>query len=76
MEEIKMQMRLQIPAGKLEAIASSGIQIKVSPAEIARAVEYRRRIANSKNPVEFVNDMYGCHPGSNGQGYFEAVFAA
>lgn len=68
-------MRLSIPAEQLERLAATGIAVKVSPAEVNRALEYRGRIANSGNPVEFVNDMYGCHPEGD-KTYFEAVFSA
>ncbi len=26
------------------------------------------------NPVEYVNDMYGCHPGGGDTEYFRTVF--
>jgi hypothetical protein len=35
---------------------------------------YRRRMLQWKNPVEFVNNMYGCHPDGNGSEYFTEVF--
>ena len=68
-------MRISIPAEQLERLASTGVAVRVSPAEVSRALQYRERIAESSNPVEFVNDMYGCHPEGN-RDYFEAVFSA
>lgn len=39
--------------------------------------EFKRRMLEWKNPVEFVNNMYSCHPGPKEGGevdYFEEVF--
>jgi hypothetical protein len=32
------------------------------------------RIANFENPVELVNNMYGCHPDNQGSNYFLAIY--
>jgi len=45
-----------------------GARVTTSAAE-----EARRRMLEWPNPVEFVNNMYGCHPGE-GSDYFQAVF--
>jgi len=37
------------------------------------AREIRRRMLVWPNPVDFVNNMYGCHPGEDGD-YFDVVF--
>ncbi len=34
----------------------------------------RRRMLAWSNPVEYVNDMYGCHPGDGDSEYFTTVF--
>ena len=36
--------------------------------------EFKRRILSWSNPVEFVNNMYGCHPGDEGSDYFKNIF--
>lgn len=38
------------------------------------AEECRRRMLQWPNPVEYVNDMYGCHPGEGDTEYFRKVF--
>ncbi|MCK4658561.1 MAG: hypothetical protein KAV82_03480 [Phycisphaerae bacterium] len=38
------------------------------------AEECRRRMLQWPNPVEYVNDMYGCHPGGGDTEYFRTVF--
>ena len=35
---------------------------------------FKKRMLAYPNPVEYVNNMYGCHPGQDGQDYFEVVF--
>jgi hypothetical protein len=35
---------------------------------------FKRRMLEWSNPVEYVNNMYGCHPGDNGSDYFHSVF--
>lgn len=41
----------------------------------ANAQAFRRRILQWSNPVEFVNNMYGCHTGDGSDAhYFDAVF--
>ena len=39
-------------------------------------VEIKKRILEWPNPVEYVNNMYGCHPGGNHRQYFEKIFRA
>lgn len=34
----------------------------------------KERMLNWPNPVEFVNNMYGCHPGDENTEYFSVVF--
>jgi hypothetical protein len=38
------------------------------------AEQCRRRMLAWPNPVEYVNDMYGCHPGKGDTEYFRTVF--
>jgi len=68
-------MVLQMSIETLAEIESSGVQVRVSPKEIKKAKEYKERITNHSNPVEFVNNMYGCHPDESGIPYFNAIFS-
>lgn len=36
--------------------------------------EFKRRMLAWSNPVEFVNNMYGCHPDDEGSSYFKKIF--
>lgn len=36
--------------------------------------KFKKRMLAWANPVEFVNNMYGCHPDENGNEYFQEVF--
>ena len=38
------------------------------------AEQSRRRMLQWPNPVEYVNNMYGCHPGEEDTEYFRKVF--
>ena len=37
-------------------------------------IQAKKRMLEWPNPVEYVNNMYGCHPGDDGNEYFEVVF--
>lgn len=70
------KMVLQMPLETLAEIETSGVYVRVAPKEIQKAMSYREKIANHSNPVEFVNNMYGCHPDEGGVPYFNAIFSA
>lgn len=53
---------------KDETVDSSRGKVKGSVAK------YKKRMLEWPNPVEFVNNMYACHPGEDGSDYFETVF--
>jgi len=40
----------------------------------SNAEELKKRMLEWNNPVEFVNNMYGCHPDDNNSDYFKVVF--
>jgi len=45
--------------------------------QIAREAELEKTIekmALYKNPVELVNNMYGCHPDGNGSDYLARIY--
>lgn len=69
-------MVLKMPLETLAELEASGVQVRVAPKEIQKAMSYKEKIANHSNPVEFVNNMYGSHPDESGVPYFNAVFAA
>jgi hypothetical protein len=35
---------------------------------------FKRRMLEWPNPVEYVNNMYGCHPGDGNSDYFKEIF--
>jgi len=39
-----------------------------------KVAEYKKRMLEWPNPVEFVNNMYGSHPGDDATEYFKTVF--
>ena len=43
-------------------------------AERTDALVFKRRMLEWSNPVEYVNNMYGCHPGDDNSDYFKTVF--
>jgi len=43
-------------------------------AEHTNALVFKRRMLEWPNPVEYVNNMYGCHPGDDNSDYFKTVF--
>ena len=43
--------------------------------KVDKAKGFRAKIAGHYNPVEFVNNMYGCHPGGDGpDNYFTKIY--
>ncbi len=42
--------------------------------QLKKAREFKDRLLAYANPVEFVNNMYGCHPDSSGTDYFKAIY--
>ncbi len=48
--------------------------VTADKAEHADLLTYKRRMLEWPNPVEYVNNMYGCHPGDRNTNYFQAVF--
>lgn len=41
---------------------------------LEKAQEFKRRLLAHRNPVEFVNNMYGCHPNDAGGTYFQVIY--
>lgn len=63
-------MPLTITDPKADAATAKGEdRPKPTDAEV-----FRRRMLLWPNPVEYVNNMYGCHPGDKNTDYFQAVF--
>jgi len=43
--------------------------------KLEKAKVFRERLLEYRNPVEFVNNMYGCHPGEcNDKDYFGLIY--
>ena len=44
---------------------------------IADVLKFKKRMLEWPNPVEYVNNMYGCHPDDddNDNEYFKVIFA-
>ena len=40
-----------------------------------KSAEFKRRMLQWSNPVEFVNNMYGSHPDDGGTDYFKQIFS-
>jgi hypothetical protein len=45
-----------------------------SSKQMENVEKYKSRMLSYANPVEFVNNMYGCHPAENGRDYFLTIF--
>ncbi len=37
-------------------------------------LKFKKRMLGWENPVEYVNNLYGCHPGDKNTEYFKSVF--
>ncbi len=59
---------------KIAMGAKSRDESMASGAENANALLFRRRMLQWPNPVEYVNNMYGSHPGEDDMEYFRTVF--
>lgn len=38
-------------------------------------LKFKKRMLDWPNPVEYVNNMYGCHPDDDDNEYFKVIFA-
>ncbi len=38
-------------------------------------LKFKKRMIEWPNPVEYVNNMYGCHPDDDDNEYFKVIFA-
>jgi len=46
----------------------------VSKKNLGKALVFKKRLMVYQNPVEFVNNMYGCHPNDLAGTYFQAIY--
>lgn len=37
-------------------------------------IKFKRRMLEWSNPIEYVNNMYGCHPRDGNIDYFKKIF--
>jgi len=42
--------------------------------QIKKVQLFKSRILQYENPVEYVNNMYGCHPSEGGRNYFDIIY--
>lgn len=42
---------------------------------VENALKFKKRMLEWPNPVEYVNNMYGCHPDDDDNEYFKVIFA-
>jgi len=47
---------------------------KVPQGKLEMAQAFKKKLLEYQNPVEFVNNMYGCHPDEVGGNYFQTVY--
>ena len=47
---------------------------KVPQDKLEMAQAFKNKLLEYQNPVEFVNNMYGCHPDEVGGNYFQTVY--
>lgn len=39
-----------------------------------KVIKAKKRMLEWDNPVEYVNNMYGCHPDDKGNEYFQTIY--
>ena len=42
---------------------------------LEEVLKFKKRMLEWPNPVEYVNNMYGCHPDNDDNEYFQVIFA-
>jgi hypothetical protein len=42
---------------------------------VENVLKFKKRMLDWANPVEYVNNMYGCHPDDDDNEYFKVIFA-
>jgi len=65
-----MQLRKNHKKEELKQLACRNVSNSKSD-----VVKFKRRMLEWPNPVEFVNNMYGCHPDDDNNEYFKKVFS-
>ncbi len=65
-----MQLRTNHKKEELKKLACRNVSNSKSDVE-----KFKRRMLEWPNPVEFVNNMYGCHPDDDNTEYFNEVFS-
>ena len=58
----------------LNTMGLEKLATEVSLEQKRNVQRFKNRMLQYANPVEFVNNMYGCHPGDVGGDYFQTVF--
>lgn len=52
-----------------------GHQGREAKKNLEEVLEFKKRMLEWPNPVEYVNNMYGCHTDDDDNEYFKVVFA-
>jgi len=47
----------------------------VGDTDVEDVLTFKKRMLEWPNPVEYVNNMYGCHPDDDDNEYFKVIFA-
>lgn len=47
----------------------------VGDTDLEYVLTFKKRMLEWPNPVEYVNNMYGCHPDNDDNEYFKVIFA-
>lgn len=65
-----MQVKTNHKREELKQLVCQDISNSISDVE-----KFKKRMLEWPNPVEFVNNMYGCHPDDDNTKYFKKVFS-
>ena len=58
----------------MTAITPTDVRADEGVSSEAKVLEFKKHMLQWPNPVEYVNNMYGCHPGDKNTDYFKTVF--
>jgi len=50
------------------------LEEKIETEREQKILQFKQRMLAWDSPVEYVNNMYGCHPNDDNEEYFKVVF--
>lgn len=50
------------------------LEEKIETEREKKILQFKQRMLAWDSPVEYVNNMYGCHPNDDNEEYFKVVF--